>query len=490
MEDTLFKHFGFRSFRDGQKEIVESIMAGKDTVAMLPTGSGKSLCYQFPSYLTQSQVLIVSPLLSLMQDQVEQIKFRGEKKVIALNSFLAFKERKRALKNLRYYRFIFISPEMLNLPEMKEALSSCRINLFVVDEAHCISQWGPDFRPDYLTLGKIKEDLGNPVTLALTATATVKIRADICQILNMDNPNEWIYSVNRPNIALRVDQLSTFKEKVLKLKGYIESLASPGIVYFSSKKLADELASEMNQTTSKKISSYHAGLEQDQRILIQQQFITDQLDWIFATSAFGMGVNKENIRTVIHFHLPSSMEAFVQEIGRAGRDGNKSLSILLYLSKDEQITTNLLELERPSIRQISEFEKMYNTSSDLKKIEEQIGLSEVQNRVLHYYAKKDSLKKNWVNHVDQQISTRILEKKSKMIQMTEYVTADVCRRQKITQCFDEDQPVPQLLCCDHCGFALDPFKDNQESLNTHLTWQERLSTIFKESENVRSTKNT
>lgn len=464
-------------------------MAGKDTVAMLPTGSGKSLCYQFPSYLSQSQVLIVSPLLSLMQDQVEQIKYRGEKNVIALNSFLAFKERKRALKNLRSYRFIFISPEMLNIAEITEALSSCSIKLFVVDEAHCISQWGPDFRPDYLTLGKIKEELGSPVTLALTATATVKIRADICQTLKMDNPDEWVYSVNRPNIALKVEQLSTFKEKVLKLKDYIESLASPGIVYFSSKKLADELSEELNQTTTKKISSYHAGLEQDQRILIQQQFITDQLDWIFATSAFGMGVNKENIRTVIHFHMPSSMEAFVQEIGRAGRDGNKSLSILLYLSKDEQITTNLLELERPSIRQIGEFEKMFTTASDFKKIEEQVGLSEIQNRVLHYYAKNDSMRNNWVNRVDQQISTRILEKKSKMIQMTEYVTADACRRHKITQCFDEEQPAPQLLCCDQCGLPLDPFKRKSESLNTYLTWQERLSTIFKESENVRSTKN-
>ncbi|KIL48096.1 hypothetical protein KR50_22630 [Jeotgalibacillus campisalis] len=451
---------------------------------MLPTGSGKSLCYQLPSYILHAQVLIVSPLLSLMQDQVEQIKIRGEKKVIALNSFLSFKEKKQALKNLQHYKFIFISPEMLNLAEISEALSSCSIRLFVVDEAHCISQWGPDFRPDYLQLGAIKEKLGSPVTLALTATATVKIRADICQSLKMASPDEWVYSVNRPNIALKVEQLSSFQEKIHTLKQFIETLSSPGIVYFSSKKLADELAEEMNQTTAKKISSYHAGLEQDQRILIQQQFLTDQLDWIFATSAFGMGVNKENIRTIIHFHLPSSMEAFVQEIGRAGRDGEKSLSILLYLSKDEQITTNLLELERPSLRQISEFEKIKHTASGLKEIEEKTGLSEVQNRVLHYYAKIETNHSNWAGHVNQLILKRMVEKKRKIDQMVTYVTTDNCRRQLIVRCFDETNSIIQPFCCDQCGFPLESYIGSLGSEQRKvITWQNRLASIFKENEN-------
>ncbi|PPA71289.1 RecQ family ATP-dependent DNA helicase [Jeotgalibacillus proteolyticus] len=478
MEEILYRKFGFTSFREGQKEIIESVVSGKDTVAMLPTGSGKSLCYQMPSYLLNIQVLIVSPLLSLMQDQVEQIKYRGEKSVIALNSFLPYKEKVQALHNLRQFRFIFISPEMLVLPEVKKALASCLIRLFVVDEAHCISQWGPDFRPDYMLLGEVKKQLGSPVTLALTATATQKIRSDIRTALKLSSPAEWVYSVNRPNIALNVKQIDSFQQKIEILKEYMRTISSPGIVYFSSKRLADELAAEMHQHLDRQIASYHAGLDTEQRILIQQQFLNDQLDWIFATSAFGMGVNKENIRTVIHFHMPSSMESFVQEIGRAGRDGKKSVSILLYLKGDEKITGNLLELENLSLRQINEYKKIRQETVNQKVVEEKAGISEIQYRVLNYFEKHEN-HKNWEENVFRLMSDRLRERKEQLTQMTFYATSPTCRRRLVIESFNEREFSSKAHCCDVCGLNLEDFSTEDKGAGSAAqSWEKRLARLL------------
>lgn len=422
----------------------------------------------------------MSPLLSLMQDQVEHVMVRGEKSVIAINSFLPFKQKRYALNHLHKYRFIFISPEMLALDEVKKALLTCSIALFVVDEAHCISQWGPDFRPDYLSLGQIREELGSPVTLALTATATPKIREDIRTALKMKTPDEWIYSVDRPNISLKVETASSFTEKVHILKQYISTLKAPGIVYFSSKRLADELADEINSALSKNIASYHAGLDQEQRILIQQQFLHNQLEWVFATSAFGMGVNKENIRTVIHFHLPSSMESFVQEIGRAGRDNKKSISILLYSKGDEQIPINLLELERPSLRQINDFKKWHRKVDTPADLEEKIGITDIQNRVLQYYISHERNDQYWADTVFNKMTDRLTEKYVKISQIVAYAASPVCRRRMVAESFYETKELQQPQCCDICGLHLKEFEMDEvfEDKENIADWKERLALLF------------
>lgn len=422
----------------------------------------------------------MSPLLSLMQDQVEHVMIRGEKSVIAINSFLPFKQKLHALNHLHKYRFIFISPEMLALSEVKKALLTCSISIYVVDEAHCISQWGPDFRPDYLSLGQIKEELGSPVTLALTATATPKIRDDIRNALKMNTPDEWIHSVNRPNISLQVETASSFTEKVQLLKKYVSALKAPGIVYFSSKRLADELAEELNAALPKNISSYHAGLDQEQRILIQQQFLHNQLDWVFATSAFGMGVNKENIRTVIHFHLPSSMESFVQEIGRAGRDNKKSLSILLYSKGDEQIPLNLLELERPTLRQINDYKKWHRKVEKPVDLEEKIGITDIQNRVLQYYLSHERNDQYWADAVYKKMTDRLTEKHIKLSQVVAYAVSPICRRRMIVESFYEKRALPQPRCCDICGLELKEFEmpETPADEKNITDWKERLSLLF------------
>ncbi|PTY82567.1 hypothetical protein B5V90_19640 [Heyndrickxia sporothermodurans] len=309
--DHLNKQFGYDMFRIGQEEVITSVLEGKHTLAVLPTGTGKSLCYQLPGYLLKGIVIIVSPLLSLMQDQVEQLKINGEKRVTALNSFLESKERKQIIHSLQNYRFIYTSPEMLTNNEILQKLKQMEISLFVVDEAHCISQWGPDFRPDYLNLSMIRSELKNPTTLALTATATEDVRADIIKHLNLDNVNQLIYSVDRPNIALVVEETTNYNDKVNKLLQFVKQLQKPGIIYFSSKRLTEEMAALLRNNGIAQTAAYHGGMDREQRILIQQQFLHNQLQVICATSAFGMGVNKENIRFVIHFHMPYQLDSYL-----------------------------------------------------------------------------------------------------------------------------------------------------------------------------------
>ncbi|TFE03112.1 RecQ family ATP-dependent DNA helicase [Jeotgalibacillus salarius] len=475
MEKLLAEKFGYRSFRTGQKEIIQSVLNRQDTIAMLPTGTGKSLCYQYPSYVNNERVLIISPLLSLMQDQVDQIKLRGEKRAAALNSFLSFKEKKFLIDRLEAFRFIFLSPEMLNSKEVLHKIKEIGIGLLVIDEAHCISQWGPDFRPDYLKLGELKRTLNNPCTLALTATATNEIRKDIAERLNLSGWKEWVFSVNRPNISLDVVKLSSVEEKEQKLLSIVSKEPSPGIVFFSSKKKAEALqaaASEQNIRSA----VYHGDIENDQRILIQQQFIAGQLDWIFATNAFGMGINKENIRSVVHFHMPSSIENFLQEIGRSGRDGEPAQSILLYSGNDEFIPLQLAEIEKPTLDQIREFYVQFKRGKPFELIQQELMLSDTQLRVLTYYAENQS-GTEWEKEIDRALEKRIVSKRQKVMEMKSYIDTEYCRREKLLSFFQETLFVNHNNCCDLCGLTkISVSEQSQQQIN--FSWKEKLDKLF------------
>jgi len=466
---ALKKYFSYESFRTGQKEIIESVMSNKNTVAMLPTGSGKSLCYQLPGYLMDGIILIVTPLLSLMQDQVEQLKARGEKRVIAINSFLSYKEKQYALQYLDQYKFVYISPEMLNNDAVLTKLKRVHISLFVVDEAHCISQWGFDFRPDYTQLGQLREVLNHPVTLALTATATADVREDIINILKLDNVCELVFSVNRPNIAINVFAHLSIKEKNEFVLKYVSELRKPGIIYFSSKKLADEWANILNGKDGIRVASYHAGLTQEKRILIQQQFLYDELDCICATSAFGMGVNKENVRFIIHYHPPLQMESYIQEIGRAGRDGKESIAILLSCEGDEILQSQLLEQELPTKYHIEKFRDLMvlNNGSISRTIEfvESEGFTDVQWRLLERLW-EDEPAEHFVAYAEHYIKQRLNVKWKKLMEFNQWIHKESCRRKSFLSYYNEELVDEIFNCCDICGIDVEIYKETLERVPT------------------------
>ena len=292
LKTFLQQKFHFSSFKEGQEETIQSLIEGNDTFTILPTGTGKSLCYQLPSYLLEGQTIIVSPLISLMEDQVSQLRQMGEKSVIAINSTLDFSSKQYVLNHLESFKFIFLSPETLNQPEVLARMRALRIGLFVIDEAHCISEWGHDFRPSYLSLKKNLDILGSPLTLALTATATDSVKEDIKGQLFVNNQvQEFFYSVNRENIFYEV---ACCEDKVAFLTEFLAERDMPGIIYFSSKKEAERVSGVLNDTLPYPVSYYHGDLSSSDRVKIQQQFIHDEIRVLCATSAFGMGINKEN----------------------------------------------------------------------------------------------------------------------------------------------------------------------------------------------------
>ncbi|MGF2616906.1 ATP-dependent DNA helicase RecQ [Rossellomorea vietnamensis] len=484
LQNELYKWFGYKEFRQGQEEVIQSVLKGKDTIAMLPTGTGKSLCYQLPAYITGGTVLVVSPLLSLMQDQVEHMKVMGEKKVVALNSFLDFRERIYILNNLGKFRFIFISPEMLMMEKVIEKLRNVSVSLFVVDEAHCISQWGHDFRPDYQRLGEVRNLLGSPSTLALTATGNREVREDIKGILRMEDCQEIVYSADRPNISLAITHVSSYPEKMERLLEFVSSFQKPGIIYFSSKKMAEETAEWLIQQGLHKTSFYHGGMEQEQRILIQQQFLHGQLDIICATSAFGMGINKPDIRFVMHFHLPASAEAYLQEIGRAGRDGERSIAMLLYSPGDEGLLYQMIDSEMPSDYQVEEYFKQAGSKGD-QELMDLLGLNEIHFRFLSFY-KQVYINKNRdlspgdngaASFVKKIRDIRTENKRMKIGSMTEWAVGSKCRRQGILNMFGEELRGKQEKCCDTCGLDFSDYEGNniQDSrMEKSFTWEEQL----------------
>ncbi|MFJ5715696.1 RecQ family ATP-dependent DNA helicase [Neobacillus sp. NPDC093127] len=493
LESILEKHFGYHSFKTGQKEVISSILAGNHTLAMLPTGTGKSLCYQLPGLILKGKILIVSPLLSLMQDQVEQFKRFGEKRVIALNSFLTTEERNNVISRLNSYKFIFLSPEMLRIPFIMRRLQDLDISLFVVDEAHCISQWGYDFRPDYSKLGDIRQKLGNPLTLALTATATSKVREDIIASLRIKEINKIESTIDRPNIAMYVENVTDYHDKQDRVIELVTSLKKPGIIYFSSKKAAEQMASLLVDKGICRAMPYHGGLDQNSRILIQQQFIYGQLDVICATSAFGMGVNKENIRFIIHYHMPMQMESYLQEIGRAGRDGLPSIAVLVYSPGDEQLPIHLAEGELPSELQI---DWLFNRLADEQRLvdvkvklpnsfKELGGFSEIQWRMIEDFVYNPHRHRSRLEELQEDfkkfIKERLIVKKKNIFQMKKWVEATSCRRELILQYFDETLSEKIPCCCDQCGLKLNDYQNEKQTLTlkeNEQLWKDYLAKIL------------
>ncbi|WP_313891014.1 RecQ family ATP-dependent DNA helicase [Psychrobacillus sp.] len=466
LTEVLQQKFGHTSFRDGQKEILEQIIAGKDVMAVLPTGMGKSLLYQLPAYLLEGTVLIVSPLLSLMQDQVEQLKMLGEKRVVAINSFLAYEQREQAFRQLSSYKFIFTSPEMLQNEGFNTLLSTMRIAYIVADEAHCISQWGFDFRPDYLRISTWLQTLHRPNVLALTATATKEVVNDIKTTLRMKEPFEYIHSIDRPTIAFEVREVEDQQEKLAWLFGRITTTNGPGILYTQSRKKAQFYAEQLrNKGIS--VAYYHAKMDQEDRILVQQQFQRGELEWICATNAFGMGIHKHNIRQIIHDHIPTSIANYMQEVGRAARDGGHSIASLIYTNSD---------VEQAFFVSMQDFPEEADIRLVFQTEQQQVQLPETTSRILTYW--KEVLSEQQTI----QLFTDIKQKKWLEIQRLHTLFRnEKCVREQLLNYFGETFIEKPAQCCSVCELDLQQVliprgQENEEKVLPN--WSTRLNELL------------
>jgi ATP-dependent DNA helicase RecQ len=325
---------GYEALRPGQGEAVESVLAGRDTLAVLSTGSGKSAIYQLSGLLTEGATLVISPLIALQRDQVERLRERALG-AAQLNSSVPESERAKALADLAddALEFLFLAPEQLANPEVLDELAASRPSLVVIDEAHCISEWGHDFRPDYLRLGTAIEALGHPTVLALTATAAPPVREEIIHRLGLQDPEVVVRGFDRPNIDLAVDRFHDERRQRAALLDRTAEAPKPGIVYAATRRATEELAEGLRDR-GVRAAAYHAGLKASAREAAHERFMDSDVDVIVATTAFGMGVDKPDVRFVHHAHVPDSVDSYFQEVGRAGRDGRPSQAVLFYRPED------------------------------------------------------------------------------------------------------------------------------------------------------------
>lgn len=326
---------GYERLRPGQEAAISAVLNGHDTLAVMPTGWGKSAIYQLTGLKLPGPTVVVSPLLALQRDQLESIEEREMAGAALLNSTLGANARKETLEQLAGgdLEFLFLAPEQFANEEVRERLRAARPSLFVVDEAHCISEWGQDFRPDYLRLGGVIDALGHPTVLALTATAAPPVREEIVERLGMRDPQVIVQGFDRPNLHLAVERFDKESDKREALIARVVEADKPGIIYTATRKRAEEIAGMLRQA-SVLAQAYHAGMKPKEREDTQAAFMDDTIEVIVATTAFGMGIDKPNVRFVFHYDISDSVDAYYQEIGRAGRDGERAEAMLFYRPED------------------------------------------------------------------------------------------------------------------------------------------------------------
>ncbi|PEA21569.1 DNA helicase RecQ [Bacillus cereus] len=358
-QELLASYFGYSSFRRGQDETIKNVLDGKDTVCIMPTGGGKSICYQIPALVFEGTTLVISPLISLMKDQVDTLIQNGISATY-INSSISIAEANQRIQLAKqgHYKLLYVAPERLDSMEFVDQLIDMKIPMIAIDEAHCISQWGHDFRPSYLHIHRILDYLPEkPLVLALTATATPQVRDDICSTLEINQENTIMTTFERENLSFSVIK---GQDRNAYLADYIrQNQKESGIIYAATRKVVDQLYEDLGKA-GVSVSKYHAGMSDHDRNEQQELFLRDEISVMVATSAFGMGIDKSNIRYVIHYQLPKNMESYYQEAGRAGRDGLDSECILLYSSQDVQVQRFLIDQSTGESRFSNELEKLQN----------------------------------------------------------------------------------------------------------------------------------
>ncbi|CAA9589281.1 MAG: ATP-dependent DNA helicase RecQ [uncultured Thermomicrobiales bacterium] len=370
--------FGYAAFRPGQEEAIEATLAGRDSLVILPTGAGKSAIYQIAALLLDGPTVVVSPLIALQRDQVESLEGRGE--AAEINSTHSPEERATALADAARGKveFLFLAPEQFANAETRDRLRAARPSLFVVDEAHCVSEWGHDFRPDYLRLGAIIEELGHPTVLALTATASPPVRDEIIARLGLRDARTIVRGFDRPNIAFGVERHETAERQRRALIERVVAAEKPGIVYAATRRDTEEIAATLQQR-GVRAAPYHAGLRPPERGETQDSFGRDEIEVVVATVAFGLGIDKPNVRFVFHAAISDAIDSYYQEIGRAGRDGDPARAILFYRQEDLGLRRFFAgggQVDADQIEQVARAVQDHDQPADPRDLRDETGLSQ------------------------------------------------------------------------------------------------------------------
>ena len=463
------KLLGFKSLRPGQREAIQSLLEGRDTLLVQPTGSGKSAVYQIAGSLLSGGTIIISPLIALQKDQADSIQASQLDETAVVNSTLSASEHQETLERIEdgEVEFIFLAPEQLRNPETLERLRNAGISLFAIDEAHCISHWGHDFRPDYLELAHVIEELDHPVVLAMTATASKEVRTEIIERLGMRNPRVFVHGFDRPNISLRVDLFSDEDEKLEAVVKRVEFAEKPGIVYVATHKHAEMLAKDLKERGVDAVF-YHGGLKAKDRDEIQDRFMKGDVPVIVATNAFGMGVDKPDIRFVYHADVSDSVDAYYQEVGRAGRDGEPAEAVLFYRPgniSSQRYKTGAGRVNTADLQAITDALVSKEKSASPQELSHDTGLS--QRKVINIVHKleevgaAEKLTTGEVHLLQQKSPAQMIEAASeqqqflkdlrsrRLQQMQQYAEGRHCRREYIMRYFGDDFSGP---CgnCDRC----------------------------------------
>jgi len=460
--EALKNVFGFQQFRLAQEEVIQSVLSGRDTLAVMPTGSGKSLCYQLPSLLVPGTTLVVSPLIALMKDQVDALSHR-KIRAAALNSSLRANEQEMVEKAFEagILRLLYVAPERLASPKFWKLMETNRVSLLVVDEAHCVSYWGHDFRPDYLRIRDAIERIKPRATFALTATASPRVRAEIIDKLGLKTPKIVVNPFDRPNIELAVAKVAA-PTKMTVLRGVLERLEGSCIIYVSRRKDAEQVAELLREWNFDALP-YHAGMKKDERSANQDSFLGGLTKIMVATVAFGMGIDKSDIRAVVHYAMPSSLDAYYQECGRAGRDGLPSLSLVLFTPEDRQIHEWFIRRRTPSRELV---EALYNAIQKGEPLEDvPMGNEESRNGALNFLQGTGFIDEvaadEWIatghGELPPDLDLTAIDHRNegdlwRLDEMVRYCEVKTCRRKVLLDYFGERKP-RGYRCdrCDRCG---------------------------------------
>ncbi len=481
LKQLLTERFGYTDFRPGQQEAIHSVLTKQDTLVVMPTGSGKSLIYQLAALILPGTTLVISPLISLMKDQVDQLQARRIPAAF-INSSLTAPQQQERLQQLLAgsYRLVYVAPERLRHRAFLEAISKVKISLLAVDEAHCISQWGHDFRPDYLQIATAAHKaLGRPTTLALTATATPQVQDEIISQLGLRTATRIVTGFNRPNLTFAVRYTPDEEMKRCTLRDFFKTTDGAGIVYVGTRRQAEEVAGFIRRELGIEARPYHAGMENRVRHKIQEAFMCGVVPIIVATNAFGMGVDRADLRFVLHYSIPGSLEAYYQEAGRAGRDGLPAQCLLLYSPQDRGLQEWFIENDAPNseelsalhetVRSMTQNGSVWSTLEDLccvtgiHETKIRVGLAQLEaigalhqlsHEGVRLHLEIGVLDLRALEAIAAEGEARRAHKRRQLQKMVIYAETNHCRRRIILDHFGDPDQTQVPVCCDNCQTRL------------------------------------